>query len=170
MTLPPELQALVDRAAIHDVLMRYFHAADSADKALVRTCFTDDVKARYHGRAPVEGADALIGQIALFDAFGSGACKIATHFVGNVQYKLIGTAHAETETNAFAFLVRPAQPSDQVAMRSLRYLDRWVRQAGLWKIAERIHTLDWHGEVPASAAATLAQRVNAFPAPPTLSI
>lgn len=166
MTHSAEIENLVARAAIHDVVMRYFHGADRADKTLVRGCFTDDVQAQYHERAPVLGADALIAQIALFDNLASRACKIATHFVGNLQFKLVARDRAETETHAFAFLINTAQGSDQVAMRSLRYLDRWVRQAGQWKIAARIHTLDWRCEVPASFAKSLAQRVNGFPDPP----
>lgn len=165
MTRPAEIRKLMDRTAIHDVVMRYFHGADRADKALVRSCFAEDVQAHYHERAPVRGADALIAQIALFDNLASGACKIATHFVGNLRFSQLDGDHAETETHAFAFLINPAHGSgsDQVAMRSLRYLDRWVRAAGQWKIATRVHTLDWSCEMPASFAKSLAQRVNAFP-------
>lgn len=166
MPHPAEIQNLIDRAAIHDVAMRYFHGADRADKALVRSCFTEDVQAHYEGRPPAHGADALLAQIALFDNLASGACRISTHFAGNLQYKAVAGDGAETEINAFAFLVNAVQGSDQVAMRSLRYLDRWVRQPGGWKIAARVHTLDWSCEVPASFAKSFGQRLNGFPEPP----
>lgn len=158
------LQELLDRAEIRDVLMRYFHAADRGDKTLVRSCFTEDVQARYHGRDPVFGADGLIAQIALFDDFDSGACVISTHFVGNLRFVAISAKAAETETNAFAFLVRPGASHQYVAMRSLRYLDRWVREESGWRICARVHTLDWSCDLPVSDATTLAQRLNTFPA------
>ncbi|EER61821.1 conserved hypothetical protein [Acidovorax delafieldii 2AN] len=158
------LQALADRAAIHDVAMRYFHAADTGNKALVRSCFTEDVRAHYHGRAAVQGADALVAQIALFNHFESGACKIASHFVGNLHFEQLDADTARTETHAIAFLVNPSASGDQVAARSLRYLDRWVCRQGEWKIDTRLHTLDWSAQVSANFATTLAQRVNALPA------
>lgn len=153
MNHSPEVEKLLGRAAIHDVLMRYFSAADRADPEAVRSCFTEDAHAHYHGREPVHGADTVVAQIALFRNMASGACKIATHFVGNLQFKMIEGDWAETEANAFAFLVGPVNGADQVIVRSLRYLDRWQRTEGRWKIAARVHTLDWSSEMSASLPA-----------------
>lgn len=156
------LQALLDRAQIQDVLMRYFHGIDSGDRGLVRSCFTEDVAAHYEGRTPVRGVEALIAQIVLFDNLASGACRISTHFAGNLQFKEITGDHAETETNGFAFLVNADGSS--VAMRSLRHLDRWRREKGEWKIAARLHTLDWSCDVPCTFARVFAQKLNKLPA------
>lgn len=161
----PGLQQLLDRAAIHDVLMRYFSGADGADRTAVRSCFTEDAHAHYHQRKPVDGAEAVVAQIALFDNLASGAVRIATHFVGNVRFIELEAGHAQTETYAFAFLVGPAEDGDQVMVRSLRYFDRWRREGGAWKIAARVHTLDWSSQMPAAFAGTLAQRLHAPPEP-----
>jgi hypothetical protein len=164
MTQIAKLQNLIDRAAIQDVLMRYFHAADSGDKDAVRSCFTSDVVATYEGRTPVTGVDALIAQIALFDNLASGACKVSTHFAGNLQFKEIAGDRAETVTNAFAFLV--SREGDTVAVRSLRYLDRLRCEGGDWKIAERLHTLDWSCNLPCAFARAFQEKLNVFPGQP----
>ncbi len=56
------------------------------------------------------------------------------------------------------------EPTDQVAMRSLRYLDRLRRVEGGWRISERLHTLDWSCQLPATCAVTMAQRITIPPA------
>jgi hypothetical protein len=155
----PELQQLLDRAAIQDVLTRYYHAADSGNKDLMRSCFTEDVRAHYIDRPPVSGLDALMAQIPLFDKLASGALKICTHFMGNVRFVHLASDTAETETNVIAFLVVPRADAEDVQVRSFRYLDRWSR-IGEWKISARVLTLDWNSDVPARFARALSQRVN----------
>ena len=89
--------------------------------------------------------------------------------MGNLNYNLLEGDVAETETNAIAFLVLPgisAQAKDQVAMRSLRYLDRLRcvdNERNEWRISERRHTLDWSTEASTTFAVRLAQRLMAWP-------
>jgi hypothetical protein len=158
-----DVQRLIDRSAIEEVLVRYFHGADSGDEAIVRSCFTQDVCAHYDGRPPVSGLDALMAQIPLFRNLTSGACTICTHFMGNLRFRHLDAAAAETDTHVFAFLVVPEGSGNVVNMRSLRYLDRWRLDAGDWKIAVREHTLDWSCQVPATFARAFAQRLRAIP-------
>lgn len=153
-----QLQVLLDRAEIHDLHMRYFNGADCGDRDVVRGCFTQDVLAQYEGRSPVRGVDALIEQIALFDTLESGACRISTHFTGNFQYKKVGVETSETEINAFAFLL--SSDGSSVAMRSLRYLDELRRIDGQWRIAKRLHTLDWACDVPAAFARAFVHKLT----------
>ena len=83
--------------------------------------------------------------------------------MGNLNIHLLEGDAAETETYAIAYLARPGKPADQIVMRSLRYLDRLRRVNGGWRISERRHTLDWSCDFPATFAATLAQRITAWP-------
>ncbi len=156
---PVAIQRLIDRAAIQDVLMRYFRGIDSADRELVRGCFTDDVRAAYDGRTFVDGIDALMSSFLAFKNKASGQWLATTHFMGNLSYLRLEDEVAETEAYAFAFLVRPGEPSNRVAMRSLRYLDRMRKSAGVWRICDRVHTLDWSCDVPAAFAASFAKRI-----------
>lgn len=157
------LRRLLDRAAIQDVLMRYFHGVDSGDRNLVRGCFADDVVAQYEGRPPVRGVDALIEQIALFENLATGRCKVSTHFAGNLQFVELTDDRAETVNNAFAFLA--SADGTTVSMRSLRYLDRLRLDQGRWKVVARLHTLDWSCDVPCTYARAFAEKVGGMPAP-----
>lgn len=160
MTGRSDLQFVLDRLAIQDVLVRYFRAIDRGDRSEVRSCFTADVRAAYSGRAPALGIDALLGSLEpFFHSLERGETKISTHFMGNLHLERIEGDDAETETNAIAFHVRPGTSGDRVAVRSLRYLDRLRRTAGGWRICERSHTLDWASEEAATSAVTLAQRL-----------
>ena len=161
-----DVQRLLDRAAIQDVLARYFQGIDSADSDQVRSCFTDDVRAAYDGRSAAEGIEALMGSFLAFRNRASGEWKATTHFMGNLSFNSLQGDSAETETYAFAFLVTPNPQGDRVAMRSLRYLDRLRRTKDGWRISHRVHTLDWSCEVPATSATAFSQRLAAtLPAP-----
>jgi hypothetical protein len=153
-----------DRAAIQDVLTLYFQALDRGEPELMRRCFTEDVVAWYDGRSALrsggqdssKGIPALIDSLVTFKRKRSGEWKVTTHFMGNLNIAVTGDS-AETETYALAFIVLPGQP-DQVAMRSLRYLDRLRRTADGWRICERQHTLDWSCQIPADFAVAMGQR------------
>jgi hypothetical protein len=160
---PNELQYLMDRAAIHDLHTRYFQGLDRGSPEQVRSCFTDDVQCHYDKRAPTRGVEAFMGSLQNFNKLQAGTMKITTHFMGNFNILKIERDTADTEINAIAFLVEPKEGGDQVAMRSLRYLDRLRREKSGWRISDRIHTLDWSCQVPANFAITLAQRVSALP-------
>ena len=43
-----DLRMLLDRAAIHDVLNRYYQGIDQGDAGMVRRCFTEDKIGRAH--------------------------------------------------------------------------------------------------------------------------
>jgi SnoaL-like protein len=52
-----------DREQLYDLMVRYGRANDTHDAELVRTCFTDDVVARYDpftGPVPLQGWDEFI--------------------------------------------------------------------------------------------------------------
>ena len=158
-----EIQYLMDRAAIHDLMARYFQGLDRGSPEQVRSCFTDDIQAHYDQRAPTSGIEELIDSLQNFNKLRDGTMRITTHFMGNLNFTSLERDVAETEMNAVAFLVEPGKGADEVAMRSLRYIDRMRRQPDGWRISDRIHTLDWSCRVPASFAITLAQRVSVLP-------
>ena len=158
-----EIQYLLDRAAIHELQVRYFQGLDRCDPAQVRTCFTEDVQAHYDQRPPVKGIEAMMRGFRTFKRIPESTLKMTTHFMGNFNITLLQGDVAETETNAIAFLVDTEAGADVVSMRSLRYLDRMRRQQDGWRISDRIHTLDWSCQVPANFAIMLAQRISALP-------
>ena len=58
------LHRLVDRLDIQDTLTRYATTIDAGDFGGLRTCFTDDARARYGAESEwLEGGDAIIAWI-----------------------------------------------------------------------------------------------------------
>jgi len=160
-----DVQRLIDRAAIQDLHARYFRGIDAANRDEVRSCFTDDVRAAYDGRTFVHGIDALMEGFLTFRNRASGQWLATSHFMGNFGILSLDGDCAETEVYAIAFLVTPGSASNMVAMRSLRYLDRLIKSGGQWRIRDRVHTLDWSCEVPASHVGAFSTRI-ARPLPP----
>ena len=152
-------QYLADRAAIQDVLARYFQGLDRCNQQQVRSCFTEDVNVHYDKRPPVNGIEAVMAHFRTFQRMEKGLMKVTTHFMGNLNIQYIRGDVAETEINAIAFMV---EPTDLMAMRSLRYMDRLRRVDDGWRISHRVHTLDWSCRLPTDYAVTLAQRVSAL--------
>jgi hypothetical protein len=163
-----DLQALIDRAAIRDVMTRYFQGLDRGSPEQVRACFTEDVQCWYDGKPSTQGIEGLMGSFWAFKNQQSGDWKINTHFMGNLNFNELTREHAETETYAIAFLVLPNEgPREQVTMRSLRYLDRLRKVGDQWLICGRQHTLDWSCHVPTSFATATAKRINSRPSKTT---
>lgn len=159
-----DIQTLLDRAAIHDVLARYYQGLDQGKPDQVRACFTEDVRMKFDDRPLSVGLDALMNNFFVFEKHKTGEWKITTHFMGNLNFNSLEGDIAETETNAIAFLVLPSEPKEQVTMRSLRYLDKLRRTNDGWRICERQHTLDWSCHVPTSYSLSIGQRLMTRPA------
>jgi ketosteroid isomerase-like protein len=157
--LSSDLQYLIDRAAVQDVLARYFHGIDGCDHDRVRSCFTDDVETHYALRPPTRGIEALMESLQTARRIREGSMKVSTHFMGNFNLVRLEGDTARTEINAIAFLVEPGTEGDVVVMRSLRYFDRLRRHEDGWRICHRVHTLDWSCRVPANFAVTAGQRL-----------
>jgi len=159
----PTDRELLDRVALEAVMARYFQGVDRNDIKRVRSCFTEDVKGTYANRGTVVGVDEMLAMLRPhFENVEKGVIRVATHFMGTFNVDRLDGDGAETETYALAFLVRAgstATDADHLAMRSLRYLDRWKRTTEGWKISERVHTLDWSTKVTPDFATTMAKRL-----------
>jgi hypothetical protein len=162
MSQQVEIQRLVDRAAIHDLHVRYFQGIDAADRDQVRSCFTADVRADYDRRRFVQGIDELMAVFQAFAKRTSGEWKSTSHFMGNLIFRALADESAQTEVYAFACLVTPGTGPDLVTIRSLRYLDRLRKTATGWRICDRVQTLDWSGEMPATFAGAFSERITAM--------
>lgn len=166
MPAPTDRQ-LLDQIAMQAVVSRYFQGVDRNDLAQMRACFTADVKGTYANRGTVVGVDEVLAMLrSHFENMENGTIRVCTHFMGTFNIDRLEGDSAETETYALAFLVRAGAATsdpDAMAMRSLRYLDRWKRTAEGWKICERIHTLDWSCKQAPDFATTMAKRLMRLP-------
>jgi len=135
------IDALIAKDAIRDVLMRYSRGVDRCDVALLKTCFhvdsTDD-----HGHWKGNGqdfADFIVQSLPQ-------RTHHTTHSVANVLVELdehdVNLARAESY--AIAYLRRTdAAGAEWLDLFSGRYVDRFERRDGHWRIADRVVVHDW---------------------------
>ena len=138
-----ELQALVDREEITDVLMRYCRGIDRLDKALVRSVFHDDAVARYpdyHGNRNgfIDCVWPLLEELWR-----------TQHLVVSVQIELDGDM-AYSETYCLANHLGPLDPTPGYRYPPAflhsgghRFIDIFERRNGEWRIADRTLVLSW---------------------------
>jgi hypothetical protein len=130
------LRELVDRVAIHDVLLRYARGVDRRDIALVASCFTAD--AEYEGalaRGRINDAlAALPARIARYES--------TMHFIGNHCIELGGDT-ASSETYATAFHRLNADGERRLLTVAIRYVDQFVRASDGWLIGRRMVHREW---------------------------
>jgi hypothetical protein len=134
-----QVRELMDRAAIHDVLLRYARGVDRKDLDLVASCFTPD--------ATYEGALASGSARAALAALPERMARYAStmHVIGNHLIELDGD-RATSEAYAIAFHRRAGatEPADLVV--GIRYVDELVRRGDRWQIRRRVVHREWTRE------------------------
>ena len=134
MQRDPEIQALLDKQALRELALRYARAIDRRDRELLLSVYHEDAVDR-HGTV-FEGSPR---QFADFQPQVMGQFAVTAHYMLNTDYRLAGD-RAEGELYFIAFhRLQPPQCKEVVV--GGRYLDRYERRGGVWKIAHR--TLLW---------------------------
>jgi hypothetical protein len=128
------LRALLDRAAIHDVLLRYARGVDRRDFAAVASCFMPG--AAYEG--VLAGGTIEMALAALPDRLAR--YESTMHFVGNQLIDLAGD-RASSETYAVAY--HRLHGGTGLRVVGIRYLDDWVCHDGEWRIQRRLVKVEW---------------------------
>lgn len=151
-----EAQALLDRAALSDLVLRYCRGVDRRDFAAVRALYWDDA-VDFHGAMFEGGADEFVAWLPAAMA----PFELTVHRVSNSLFAL-DDDRAEGEHYATAYH-RTHPPQRREIVIGGRYLDRYERREGVWKFAERRLVFD-HGEARAvdeEAFAELAGQASA---------
>lgn len=133
------LQRLVDDRAIRDVLLRYCRGVDRIELDLVRDCYwpdaTDD-----HGafKGGVEAFVTWIGRLL-------PRYDVTTHSLANclVEWHPTSPDVARVETYGTAEHQTAGGPPELNLTIAFRYLDRFERRGGEWRIADRVCTTEW---------------------------
>lgn len=130
------LESLLAHHAISRVLHRYCRGIDRLDLELVRDCYWPDATDSHGGFAG--SRDEFVAWVAkLLARFDS-----TMHLLGNVLIEVAGAA-AVAETYALAFhRSREPQPSLNLIV-GVRYVDRFERRSGEWRIARRVCVTEW---------------------------
>ncbi len=124
--LREEIRLLADRAAIRDCELRYCRGLDRHDWDLLLSAFHEDAVERHP--APVSPIE-LVEQLKQRQAGWTNSL----HHITNQTAEISGdSAHAETY---FLALLKSAQ--NDIYMSSGRYISRYERRDGVWRIAAR---------------------------------
>lgn len=127
------LARLADRAEITEVLARYCRGVDRCDEATLRSVFHPDAiddHGTFVGPAWEFAAWAVKGALATWHS--------SHHSVHNVIVDWTGVDTADVESYVIGLNRRLQGPNDGVIeLFAGRYVDRFERRDGAWKIAHR---------------------------------
>ncbi len=142
MTRDPELQVLLDKQAITEVLYSYCRAVDRADLELLRACYHPDATEDHGGAFKGSAADYIANIAPILPRGG-----IMTHTTSNILIAVDGdTAKAESHILAFARMKKDGEKFDTLTLA--RVVDRMERRDGVWRIAARRLAWEWNHEMP----------------------
>jgi 3-phenylpropionate/cinnamic acid dioxygenase small subunit len=139
-----QLQALVDRAEIENLLARYAAALDGHDWGLLATCFTTDARYRFAHAGDVVGFEAI-----------AEVCRASLEPLDASQH-LIGSPHVEVEGDRArsrcsfqAQHVRREAEGGRNYVVAGTYVDELCRTDAGWRIERRELQRVWTDGNPA---------------------
>ncbi len=134
-----DASAAADHIEIQQVLYRYCRAVDRGDEALLRSVYHPGAIDR-HGAFEGSGEAFAAMLVPLMD----GAPRVGQHHITNILIELRGdTADVESYFLALHPLGDAATGAASHVPVTGRYLDRFARRDGEWRIVERTVVLDW---------------------------
>jgi hypothetical protein len=137
------IDELLAKQEITDLVGRYMRGLDRLDKKLLRSTFHDDATTDYGFFKG--GPDAFTDM-----AYNALQAHLANHhMIGQVNIDVEGdVAFGEVYFQAFHRIVADGEERDLFI--SGRYVDRYERRGGEWKIAFRSEVNDWARNDPAT--------------------
>ncbi len=139
----PRLDALLSRQDIYDQCCRYLRAQDRLMPALHRSVFWDDATTDYGFYKGGPDGFVEFAQNALKDHLSNH------HMMGQALIEVEGdVGFGEIYFQAFHRIVDNGAEKDLFV--SGRYIDRYERRDGVWKIAHRTELVDWARTEPAA--------------------
>jgi len=137
------IEELLAKQEITDLVGNYMRGLDRLDKPLLRSTFFDNAETDY----------------GFFQGGPDGFCDMAMnalrehlanhHMIGQVLIELDGdTAYGEVYFQAFHRIVTQGEERDLFIAG--RYVDRYEKREGVWKIAFRSEVNDWARNDPAT--------------------
>ena len=134
-TWPDEqIREMLDKQALNDLLVRYCRGIDRLDKELVLSCFHDDA---YDDHGSFKGSPKeFLDQ--LWERSATKAVAFIEHKLSNVSLEVEGdTAYGES------YLEMHQLSEGELVEGYGRFVDRFERRDGEWRIAHRRVILEW---------------------------
>jgi hypothetical protein len=142
-TVDRQLRELLDKQAITEVIYRYARSMDRLDRDLGRSVFWPEATADYHQQMYQGTGYGFIDMV--MEAHPNYTAH--SHQLGNILITVDGDT-ATSETYGDVTLRRLDEEGRCIDSRNLgRYVDRWERRGGEWRIIERtyLHDFDQSG-------------------------
>jgi hypothetical protein len=161
-----QLQELLAKRAITEVITRYARGVDRMDEALLRSVFHPGSEHHhfYEGPSSDPSLPSTADQPGDFVAFAFGVLSAHSrthHQLGNILVELDGPGKARAETYFTAFhRTRPlgdplagadAFDNEMDYFVGGRYLDHFALRNGEWRIVRRVGMTDWTRLEPAQS-------------------
>jgi hypothetical protein len=144
-TADADIAELIDRENITRVLFRYCRAIDRCDKELLRSVYHPDA-IDDHGIFRGLGWDFVEFVIPLLENMGP-----TSHALTNCLIEIEGdSAYSESYVTAFHSAVRTEDGIVDIIAGG-RYVDRFERRHGEWRIADRVVVVDWNQNLAVTA-------------------
>lgn len=131
-----DIQAIADRLAISDVLVRYGTALDTGDPALLESCFCPDAVLEFD-RAPATTPGGFAERAKRLRNLAA-----TQHIITNISADLDGD-RATSTSYVLAMQAWGAAEGRETLLTGGSYADTLVRTAAGWRIAHRRFTSLW---------------------------
>lgn len=134
-----ELQALIDKQKIMELVYNYSRGVDRQDFALLRTLYTDDATDDHGGLycGPAKGYIDWLEQAL-------PACDMTAHSVHNHLIALESASRAQGEVYVTAYQrLHAGSEGFAELVQGLRYLDHYEKRDGVWLFARRTLVNEW---------------------------
>jgi SnoaL-like domain len=137
-----QLEQLLDRQAIWDCLLRYARGVDRLDEDLIRSAFWPDA---HDAHGQINGSPENFVSTWMPT---QPARQVGQHFVSNQSVVFDDKAGADAET--YFMSAGKKFGSDTLELVGGRYVDRFEKREGEWRIKTRLVLLDWQVVADAS--------------------
>ena len=151
LSLEEKVELLMDERAIRDVIYRDQRAKSRGDADLMRTCFFDDAVDHHQPYFEIPFKD-------IADALDTKAMAELVQYIATQILIDIDGDTARVESFVLVNMIcneRSVSGHKIVRNSSLRFLDRFERRKGEWRIAERQLVYEWgafHEVAPLAAS------------------
>jgi len=141
--LDDRVARLLDKQEIEEVVLRYCRGIDRRDLEMVRDCYHPDGTDE-HGSFSGTIDEYLVWVDGLLEKY-----RFTMHVIGNVLIELEAGGERAVAESYGVSIHGSDDPRPYLNMATgFRYVDRFERRGGPWKIAERFAVAEWSIAIP----------------------
>lgn len=137
-----QLQNLIDRQAIEDVIARYSRTLDWLDDEGQARCYWPDADIDY-GFFTGKASEFVPVVMAI-----ERASQRRWHMLSGLQVMLVSATRASAECYGMASGIRNSDGQWSGNLYGGRYLDEFEKRGGEWRIIKRKYVMDWSLPLP----------------------